>query len=282
LVVAIEEPESHLHPGAIHELRDVLDELSTHHQIVVTTHNPLFVDRTQLRGNIVVKDRKARPARTIGELREILGVRASDNLRHAELILLVEGTDDRAALTALLSHLSSRLKDAFHSGALGLEALDGATNLSYKASLVRQALCLAHAFLDDDAAGRQGFERARIDGVMADGDVNWTTCEGMAEAELEDIYDPAIYASMLQATYRISTRAPEFRSNKKFSVRLGATFRRQGKLWDDRVKGEVKSKIAALVVAEPSRALLPSRRTALEGLVNALELRLRELASGRR
>ena len=31
LVLAIEEPESHLHPRAIHQLRGVLDELSTQH-----------------------------------------------------------------------------------------------------------------------------------------------------------------------------------------------------------------------------------------------------------
>src|SRR5690606_4493756 len=31
LVVAIEEPESHLHPDAIHELRDVLSEMSRTH-----------------------------------------------------------------------------------------------------------------------------------------------------------------------------------------------------------------------------------------------------------
>ena len=98
LVIAIEEPESHLHPGAIHELRQVIRDLSERHQVVLTTHNPLFVDRSGLRNNVVVQDNRARPARTIDELRSVLGVRASDNLRHAELVLVVEGDEDVRAL----------------------------------------------------------------------------------------------------------------------------------------------------------------------------------------
>ena len=256
LVLAIEEPESHLHPGAIHELRQVLDELSTRHQIVLTTHNPLFVDRSLLRNNVIVRDRKARPAQTVSELRDVLGVRASDNLRHAELVLLVEGSDDRLALTSLLSHYSTKVRDSLESTTLALEALEGATNLSYKASLIRQALCVVHAFLDDDAAGRQGFERARVQGVIADGEVNWSLCAGMAEAEVEDLYDPAIYRDMLQSVYRVSLDAPEFRSVKKWTERASSTFRRQGKRWDDRIKADVKAKIAALIAADPSQGFV--------------------------
>ncbi len=282
LVVAIEEPESHLHPGAIHELRHVLDELSKRHQIVLTTHNPLFVDRAQLRSNIVVKDRKARPAQTVGELRDVLGVRASDNLQHAELVLLVEGSDDKLAIMSLASHFSLRIRESLESGSLALEALEGATNLSYKASLIRQALCLVHAFLDADEAGRQGFDRARLQGVISDGEVNWSSCDGMPDAEVEDFYDPNIYAGMLLSIYRVSIEAPEFRSSRKWSNRMEATFRRQGKLWDDRVEAEVKRKLAEIVAADPAMALLEAKRSAFDGLIRALEIRLKEISSGRR
>ena len=95
LVLALEEPESHLHPNAIHQLKGVLQEIATRHQVIMTTHCPLFVDRTSIRSNILVNNRMARPARSIQELRMALGVRAADNLQHAELILLVEGDDDR-------------------------------------------------------------------------------------------------------------------------------------------------------------------------------------------
>ena len=50
-VIAIEEPESHLHPNAIHELKEVIDKLSEKHQIIITSHNPLFVDRRAITSN---------------------------------------------------------------------------------------------------------------------------------------------------------------------------------------------------------------------------------------
>ncbi|MGH8336206.1 MAG: AAA family ATPase, partial [Gammaproteobacteria bacterium] len=40
LVIAIEEPESHLHPRAIHEFKEVILELAQKHQVLLTSHNP--------------------------------------------------------------------------------------------------------------------------------------------------------------------------------------------------------------------------------------------------
>jgi hypothetical protein len=104
----------------------------------------------------------------------------------------------------------------------------------------------------------------------------------MAESEVEDLYDPAMYRDMLQSVYRVSVDAPEFRSARKWTERMSATFRRQGKRWDDRIETDVKAKIAEIIAAEPSRGLLSSKRAAFDGLIRALESRLKELASGRR
>jgi putative ATP-dependent endonuclease of OLD family len=78
-VIAIEEPESHLHPSAIHVLRKVINELAQKYQVVITTHSPLFVDRSNIRSNILVKDNRAVPAKSVDQIRSILGVRASDS-----------------------------------------------------------------------------------------------------------------------------------------------------------------------------------------------------------
>ena len=55
-VVAIEEPESHLHPESARQLYDTIMSLSQTHQIVLTTHSPLFVNRTNLKENIIVNE----------------------------------------------------------------------------------------------------------------------------------------------------------------------------------------------------------------------------------
>jgi hypothetical protein len=279
LVIAIEEPESHLHPSAIHRLKSILNELSEKHQVILTTHNPLYIDRVNLRSNIIVQGSKARPAKSVEELRTLLGVRAADNLRNAELILLVEGEDDKISLAALLAHRAPIIRGALASGSLALDTLQGGTNLAYKVAQHRDAICLVHCFLDDDAAGRSGFDRARMEGLLVDADVTWATCLGKVESELEDLLDPSLYETLLSSKYGVLLTGAGFRSNRKWSVRMHETFRRQGKRWDERVERDVKAAIAELVRASPDRAVILAHATVLDSLARSLEARIATIAS---
>ena len=74
----------------------VITEIAKRNQVIITTHNPLLVNRSNIGSNILVQKSRAKAARHISEIRDALGVRASDNLRHAELILLVEGEEEIA------------------------------------------------------------------------------------------------------------------------------------------------------------------------------------------
>jgi hypothetical protein len=282
LVIAVEEPESHLHPRAIHEFREVLLDLARKHQVLMTTHNPLFVDRTNIRSNILVRDTRAKPAATVDEIRESLGVRASDNLRHAELVLVVEGEDDRTSLRPILAQMSGRLDAALKSGSLAIDTLAGAANLGYKLGLLRDALCLWHCLLDDDASGRTAFARAQADGLITHAEVHFTTCEGKSEAELEDLYNPSIYEATLKNVYGISLQHPKFRTAKKWSDRLRDVCVGQGKQWTDAVQADVKTRVAQAVALSPENALIQERRAPLEALAVTLEERLSEISSRRR
>lgn len=275
LIIAIEEPESHLHPSAIHSLKDVIEELAAKHQIVITTHCPLFVDRAKIKSNIIVENRKAQPAKSVEEIREILGVRASDNLRHAELVLLVEGEDDRITLGGLLPKASSLLKSALKNGTLAIDTLGGGSNLSYKIGLLRDALCLCHCFLDNDPAGRDAFEKAQQNGLITLSGVNFTICQGMTESEMEDLFKASVYESVIQTSYGVTLNVPHFRTSQKWSVRMKTTFERQGKPWTNRIEAEVKENVAnAIAVSQLEDALSPDKRNAFDALVGALEQRL--------
>ncbi|HUW82150.1 MAG TPA: AAA family ATPase [Phycisphaerae bacterium] len=275
LVIAIEEPESHLHPKAIHELKQVVDELSDRHQVLITTHNPLFVDRRNIRNNIIVSNNRAKPAQSVEQVRDVLGVRASDNLRHAEIVLLVEGEDDRTALRSILSHKSQILGDALSQGTLAIDTLGGGSNLAYKVSSVRDAICLCHAFLDDDKAGRDAFEKARLEGLVADAEVNFCIREGLNETEIEDLYDTSVYETLLQNKYGVSIKSPKFKGKKKWTDRIKACFRHCGKLWDHRVEVEVKSLVAQAVAKDPANALCPHHAATLDALIQVLEARVK-------
>lgn len=280
VIIAIEEPESHLHPIAIHALRSVLAEVAKRQQVVITTHCPLFIDRTNIGANIIVNKNKARVAKSAQEMRAILGVRASDNLLHAELVLLVEGEEDRQALSALLPITSAVLKDAWTNGVIAIDTLGGGSNVAYKASQLRDTLCACHCFLDYDKAGRDGFAKAKNAGLLTDADVNFTTCEGMPDSELEDLYDIGLYKDVIFNAFRVTLDSPKFRSNRKWSERMRDTFKQQGKDWTDSLAMEVKRRVADLVVANPASALNAHKRNAYDALSAALEQRIRELHSG--
>jgi hypothetical protein len=271
-VIAIEEPESHLHPKAMHVLRKVINELAEKYQVVITTHSPLFVDRMNVESNVIVNQHKAIPAKSIDQIRNILGVRASDNLQHAELVLVVEGDEDKTALRAILRNYSSTLADAIDGGKLAFETLSGGTNLSYVLGLLRDALlCTYHCFLDYDKCGRESFEKAKAEGLVDLRDVNFASVAGLKESEIEDLYEFSLYKDLIWSHFRVGLDGnKKFKSNKKWSDRLGDAFIAAGKPWNEAVEMEVKSKVASAVAANPSIAVNLHKKEVIENLAAEL------------
>lgn len=196
-ILAVEEPEAHLHPRAIHALRDTLRETAEKQQVVVTTHSPLLVNRLDLECNIVVTKNRAAPAESVQELREILGVHVSDNLAAAEVVLVVEGVDDERCLRALLPIHAPRLTSSLRDGILTVMPLHGAGNMPYLLTQLRDSLAATHAFLDDDEAGRTAAKAAQDAGLLTEADTTMAMCQGARKgSELEDLINPDVYQDL--------------------------------------------------------------------------------------
>ena len=275
-VIAIEEPESHLHPKAIHELKEVIDDLGKEHQVIITSHNPLFVDRRILSSNIIVNNKKAQPAKHVEEIREVLGVRASDNLRNAEMVLVVEGEDDVNSIREIMRFRSQYIDECLNNGSLALDSLAGGTNLPYKLSLLRDSICLYHVFLDYDKCGQDAYAAAKRSGLLEDGHVNFARASGKTESELEDLLRPDLYRSAIEAKYRISLANPKYKGKKKWSDRIKDVFVAHGKPWSDPIKNDVKNLVAEQVISDPGNPLAALDEAIFEALITTLEARLKE------
>jgi len=273
-IIAIEEPESHLHPGAIHNLREVILKLVAENQVVLTTHCPLFADREQISRNILIDANSAKPAKSISSVRELLGIRASDNLVNASHVLIVEGTEDVIALKAILPTLSESINSALKQNILVIESLAGASNLSYKLSMLANALCSTHVLLDHDAAGRLGYEKAENEGLLKIADLTLIVCQGMGNSEMEDCFDVAVYADEVKERFGVDLRLPTFRGNSKWSDRAKICFEKSAKPWGDRIKAQLKDTVARAVAASPRLALNAHKRTSIDALVVSLEEKL--------
>lgn len=270
-VVAIEEPESHLHPESARQLYDTIMSLSQTHQIVLTTHSPLFVNRTNLKENIIVNDGKATPVKKIKEIRDVLGIHISDNLTNAEHVLIVEGEDDKIALEKLLPSMSTKIKRAIQNGTFIIDYIGGAGNLPYKLSFYRNLQCKYHVLLDNDDAGRHAGSEAERQGLLDVRNVTYAICNGSPNAEIEDCYNKAVYENAILNEFGVNINVAEFRGNKKWSDRIACCFLSQGKLWNDAMEKRVKLVVANEISEEVDTVLNEHKRSSMDALVTSLE-----------
>jgi len=277
LVLSIEEPESHLHPRSIHAVRQVLKDISAQHQVIITTHSPLLVEREAIRQNVLVLHGKARRARKIDDIREALGIQLSDNLVGAYLVLMVEGEEDKDIIETWLRSLSPTIATALRQRTLLVDHLAGASNLAYKASFYKQNVCNIHAFLDSDRDGRAAVRVAIEKGLLEEGDYHLSTCRDMADSEIEDLITLDTYCSSVQDAYGVSLNHPRFRSSSaKWSDRVADIFHASGKLWDKHVKSSLKRHVANAVAERGLESLCPHRRECIVALAQTLENKLRQ------
>ena len=269
-VIAIEEPESHLHPESARQLYETINALAANHQVVLTTHSPLFINRSNLKENIIVDSGKAIPVKKIKEIRDILGTKVSDNLVNAENILVVEGEDDRIVLEKILPEMSEIIKKAIQNGTLVIDDMGGAGNLPYKLSFYRNLQCKYHVLLDNDDAGRRSGKEAEIQGLLSTRNTTYTICNGSPDAEFEDCLEKTAYAGAILSEFGVDLNVTEFRGNKKWSDRISDCFRSQGKQWNDMVEKRVKLCVAESLPVDPTIALNQYKRSSIDALVTAL------------
>jgi len=102
-IFAMEEPENSLHPKAQRQLLAVLQDISQESQVIVTTHSPVFLERSKFENNILLtRTTKGNTvAKTfnvdlLGQLRTDLGIRPSDALLKGggNCAILVEGNTE--------------------------------------------------------------------------------------------------------------------------------------------------------------------------------------------
>ena len=276
-VIAIEEPESHLHSGAIHSLVDVIHKMSKTNQVIITTHNPLFVQQNRIEANIIVDAGTAKPAKSIAEIRNVLGVLPSDNLRNARYVLVVEGDDDKIALSKILPAYSDVVGEALRLNQIVIRPLGGAGNLAHDLADLKNCMCKYVVLLDNDLAGNTAADKAKEKGLLKDSEVKFTICNGSPEAELEDCLNPKVYSESIKQAFNVDIAVTEFRGNKKWSERMKQTFLSQGSRWTSSVEEKVKLTVADSIPdnlgqTNVGKVVIEKKSGFLLGVVQALEL----------
>ncbi len=271
-IIAIEEPESHLHPGAIHQLKQIINSLEENNQVVLTTHNPLFVNRKTIKSNIIVDKGKAVPAKSINSIRKILGVRVSDNLTNARFVLVVEGEADKVALFSILSALSSKLNLLLKNNQIIIDFIRGASKLSQKLSTLESQMCLYHVFLDTDEEANRSIEKVKSENLLNIKNLTQVNCPGMKESEFEDLLNVDIYKDKIKENYGVDLDVHDFKNSKnKWSKRIKEIFYKNGKSIKEEEEKEIKILVAKAVKENPLNAISEHKKSSIESLISSLE-----------
>lgn len=275
-VIAIEEPESHLHPSAIEVLRKSIVALSEKSQVIVSTHNPQFVNRNDIDSNIIVDEGSAKKASNMREIREILGVKLSDNLYGAKLILFVEGSTDQKILLPLLEKKSNKLKKAIAEKELVIHPINGTDHIELNLSMAQTMVSDFFVFLDNDAAGRAAVKNSINKGLLESKDYLLAKFDDMSkDSEIEDMLDKKIYRDAILTKYGVEVDTDDFKArHRKWSDRIKTVFEKSAKLMDEDVLIEIKLFVSSIVKNNESIALRPEGELLLQKLIRALESRL--------
>ena len=279
LVLAIEEPESHLHPEAIRQISRVINDISKTNQIIITSHSPLFVNRDTVSVNIIVENNSAENASNMKQIRNILGVIASDNLINSEFSIVVEGETDKKFIQKYILEKSLILSKMFEDKRLNFEILNGVYNLENSLNKLNNMSSKYFCILDSDQVAKANIKKAKEKALLTSElkEVAYYTIDGLKEAELEDLILPTVYENYIFKKYGIKIiDSKKFSSNKKiWSKRMEDAFKEKGKVFesvDDRnnVIEDIKKYISNLYI-NIDEIIIKNRTSSITHIIKQME-----------
>lgn len=213
-ILAIDEPEAHLHPDAVRIISNTLRELAQKQQVIVATHSPILVGQTHSHTNVLIQNSKAETHPTLEKIRRCLGIALSDSLASAPICILVEGATDRAVYKKLLCDSSPKIRHAFEQSLITIRSTDGTKHLQLNINIQRQFLNKILILLDGDQAGQDSCKHLITSGIVDHNEIRHIPALGRpnnAEVELEDIFSPDLIVSTLNESFGNSFSVADFK-----------------------------------------------------------------------
>ena len=248
-IFLLEEPENSLHPKAQHNLLSVIQEISDEAQVLVTTHSPVFVDRTNYESNILftMKKHGGTVAKTfsednLSEVREELGIKVSDVLLKGggNCALLVEGETEEDVIPVFMEMMDT------NNFALGTTIIQvGGYKPKRIETIVKLLGCYeipCIAMLDKNS--KEG-EKALKDLLSKDELPNLKKMTCLEKGEIEDYYQRDIIVQVMRDAYNIKISESDVREGSSVED-LKTIFRREKRELQKRElkKGESKKSVS--------------------------------------
>jgi len=210
-IVAIEEPENHLHPELIKKLlryfQDISDGASAK-QLFIATHSPFFVDSSRVRDVVALYwDKQETRARQIGTKEELraalfnIGAKPSD-IFFADLVLIVEGESDKIVLQGWARTLGTPLEE-IHAAVVPARGVSKSKyHLKLWSEVAKEVGLPRYIFVDKDGEGE-------VAKVLNEGLVSQENAHVLEQGSIEDYYPTDVLVGALQGLFGATVSAEE-------------------------------------------------------------------------
>lgn len=215
LILLVDEPEAHLHSRAVHDLLALFNQIAREQQVVLATHNPIFVNREQVSANVLVRGNTASSARSVQSIREVLGVELHDNLDSAEVVVITEGWTDAKILPAVLGQLNLKAAKDIASGRVIFKAATGTGKIAKFIQRERSTACKIIVVLDGDKAGDSQANKLHDDGIIDSKNIFILRDSGRDVSEIEDLIQPMVYLAAITEEFGRPFKESQFKNPRK-------------------------------------------------------------------
>ena len=241
-ILMIDEPESHLHSGAIKELESKIKNESKQQQVLISTHHQIFVNRNNYSNNLVLSSGSLKKNTDIRMIRKELGVGLGENLLNAELVVLVEGETDKLFLQTYIELKDENLATFIRENRLVIDVLRGTKNLESKLLFYKSGLCRNICILDNDVASKNVLKTVEKENLLDNRHIFVVPLYEKESAELEDLYDEQFIFSSVDNFFELknSIERKEMRNKDKFTNRLKAILDTYGKQFNAKEEEDFK------------------------------------------
>ena len=215
LIILLDEPGTALHAMAQQDFLRFMDErLAPQCQVIYSTHSPFMVDLKKLnrvrtvqdmdsRGTVVSNDAVDNDAETLFPLQMALGYQMAQTLFMSPHCLMVNEASDLIYLKKL-GELVSLDRGPVMDSRWVVIPVGSSENLPTFISLLGENYLSVAVMMDLTPTNKKRIERINV-ANSSDGLANplkWIQVTRVRDADIEDLFDPALYLRLVNLTYR--------------------------------------------------------------------------------
>ncbi len=269
-LIIVDEPENNLHSGAVRYINGVLYELSRNNQVILSTHEPIFINRSNVSANWIVDLGQALQAKRLDEIRDTLGVMCSDNLMYSDYVIVVEGLTDRDFLLKVFESYP-KINKALKNHIISIRTIAGVNNLSAEVYSLQRYCCNYLILLDYDEAAKNAVKTIKDKFSISDNTIRYFMKPNKKPCELEDLFDVNLYKNYLFEK-GIDVENDLFKNNsKKWSDRISDIASAVGMDFSSEMENECKQKIQELFSQRKNIMLTSHAQKLIDGICEKIE-----------